>query len=104
MFVPVYGIIRSYIDFLVRIRGPHHQFRNVAENTFTIPKRNPVRMVYVKQMLRLIGRALVLPLPLHQVYPSLLCMANVDKKDLQYYLDLPYIIMLQKIRDESGKY
>jgi len=32
-------------------------------------------------------------------------MANVEKKkDLQYYLDLPYTIMLQRIRDESGEY
>lgn len=31
-------------------------------------------------------------------------MANQEKKDLQYYMSLPYTILVQHINDESGQY
>lgn len=31
-------------------------------------------------------------------------MANQEKKDLKYYMDLPYTVLIQHMDDESGQY
>jgi predicted RNA binding protein YcfA (HicA-like mRNA interferase family) len=42
---------------LVRVRGSHCHFRNQKGDLITIPKHNPIKAVYVKEVLRRIGRS-----------------------------------------------
>ena len=41
---------------LVRIKGSHAQFRNGAGDVLTIKKETPVKAVYVKYVLRRVGK------------------------------------------------
>jgi predicted RNA binding protein YcfA (HicA-like mRNA interferase family) len=44
----------GYIE--VRVSGSHHHFRNREGDLITIPIHNPIKAVYVKDVLRRIGR------------------------------------------------
>lgn len=56
-FDEVEKVLRHHGYILVRSKGTsHYHFRNDAGNVITIPKENPVKAVYVKDVLRRIGR------------------------------------------------
>lgn len=44
----------GYIE--VRVKGSHHQFQNDDGDLITVPKHEPVKAVYVKDVLKRIGR------------------------------------------------
>jgi predicted RNA binding protein YcfA (HicA-like mRNA interferase family) len=44
----------GYIE--VRVSGSHHHFRNREGDLITIPNHSPIKAVYVKNVLRRIGR------------------------------------------------
>ncbi|AMA73441.1 type II toxin-antitoxin system HicA family toxin [Aneurinibacillus thermoaerophilus] len=50
------AIVLEYYGYIqVRSKGSHHHFRNQAGDVITIPKQNPVKAVYVKNVLKRMG-------------------------------------------------
>lgn len=49
-------VLESYGYELVRSRGSHRHFRNKQGDVITIKEENPLKAVYVKDVLRRIGR------------------------------------------------
>ncbi|PWA06989.1 hypothetical protein DCC39_17125 [Pueribacillus theae] len=47
--------LEHYGYILDRVRGSHHNFRNEQGDIITIPKHNPVKAVYIKEVLKRIG-------------------------------------------------
>ncbi|MGG3840780.1 type II toxin-antitoxin system HicA family toxin [Paenibacillus thiaminolyticus] len=48
-------VLRHYGYILVRVKGSHHHYRSQAGELITIPKHNPLKAVYVKDVLERIG-------------------------------------------------
>ncbi|MTW85645.1 addiction module toxin, HicA family [Virgibacillus dakarensis] len=48
-------VLEHHGYILDRVRGSHHQFRNEQGDIITIPKHNPVKAVYIKDVLKRIG-------------------------------------------------
>ena len=49
--------ILNYMDFYeTRQKGSHKRFKNKATNeTLTLPVQNPLKAIYIKQILKLLG-------------------------------------------------
>lgn len=54
-FSEIVKVLEYHGYIMVRVRGSHHHFRNKDGDVITIPKHNPVKAVYVKDVLRRIG-------------------------------------------------
>lgn len=48
-------VLNHYGYILVRTKGSHHQFRNGPGDVISIPRQNPLKAVYVKDVLERIG-------------------------------------------------
>lgn len=55
-FNEVAKVLRHFGYIEVRVRGSHHHFRNDKGDLITIPREEPVKAVYVKDVLDRIGR------------------------------------------------
>ncbi|QZT34679.1 type II toxin-antitoxin system HicA family toxin [Caldalkalibacillus thermarum TA2.A1] len=55
-FNEIVNVLNHYGYIEVRVKGSHHHFRNEEGDLITIPKHNPVKAVYVKDVLTRIGR------------------------------------------------
>lgn len=48
-------VLNHYGYILVRTKGSHHHFRNRQGDVIPIPRQNPLKAVYVKDVLERIG-------------------------------------------------
>lgn len=55
-FNEVAKVLEHHGYILVRVKGSHHHFRNEIGDVITIPQHEPVKAVYVKDILKRIGR------------------------------------------------
>lgn len=55
-FGEVEKVLGHFGYLLVRVKGSHHHFRNQAGDVITIPNHEPIKAVYVKDVLKRIGR------------------------------------------------
>lgn len=55
-FNEVSKVLNEYGYELVRIKGSHRHFRNKEGDVITIKEENPLKAVYVKDVLTRIGR------------------------------------------------
>ncbi|MCI1856682.1 MAG: type II toxin-antitoxin system HicA family toxin [Sporolactobacillus sp.] len=49
-------VLKHYGYEEVRVNGSHHHFRNKQGDLITIPLHNPIKTVYIKDILRRIGK------------------------------------------------
>jgi predicted RNA binding protein YcfA (HicA-like mRNA interferase family) len=54
-FNEIVKVLESNGYIMVRVSGSHHHFRNEYGDVITIPKHNPVKAVYVEDVLKRIG-------------------------------------------------
>lgn len=55
-FEELVKVLNHYGYILVRVKGSHHHFRNDKGDVITIPNHgNPIKAVYVKDVLQRIG-------------------------------------------------
>ena len=55
-FSEIAKVLEHHGYIMVRVSGSHHHFRNENGDVITIPNQSPVKAVYVKDVLRRIGR------------------------------------------------
>lgn len=55
-FSEIAKVLEYHGYIMVRVSGSHHHFRNENGDVITIPNQSPVKAVYVKDVLRRIGR------------------------------------------------
>ncbi|WP_425623042.1 type II toxin-antitoxin system HicA family toxin [Brevibacillus borstelensis] len=55
-FSEIAKVLEYHGYIMVRVVGSHHHFRNKNGDVITIPKHNPIKAVYVKDVLERIGR------------------------------------------------
>jgi predicted RNA binding protein YcfA (HicA-like mRNA interferase family) len=55
-FQEVAKVLEAHGYIETRVNGSHHQFRNERGDVITIKKSNPLKAVYVKDVLNRVGR------------------------------------------------
>lgn len=55
-FQEIEKVLEHFGYIRVRVKGSHHHFRNQDGDVITIPQHDPVKAVYVKDVLKRIGR------------------------------------------------
>ncbi len=85
---------------LDRQKGSHRQYINESGDVITIKEENPLKAVYVKDILQRTEN-------LNNIYvkeDSPYIYMNNKNYEAQDYMNMPYTYLVQHINDESGKY
>ncbi len=93
-------VLTSYGYRLDRQRGSHRQYINGSGDVITIKDENPLKAVYIKDILQRIVN-------LNNIYvkeDSPYIYMNNKKYTVKDYMNMPYNYLVQQVNDESGKY